>query len=149
MRRGICCFLPLMRQKWRCSTAKTKTTGVSTKCVFAFDSPPPFQNFYRLFESTLDGRNVHLLSIEGALRFGKSVRTVQTLLDFSLSYADGAIAPASNLVPLLAAARSRSRSDTTPWCHSSRSRRFATQIAPQSSFTAVVFPNFALCILHF
>ena len=28
-----------MRQKWRCSTAKIKTTGVSTKCVFAFDSP--------------------------------------------------------------------------------------------------------------
>ena len=27
---------------------------------------------------------------------------------------------------LLAAARSRSRSDTTPWCHSLRSRRFAT-----------------------
>ena len=26
----------------------------------------------------------------------------------------------------LAAARSRSRSDTTPWCHSLRSRRFAT-----------------------
>ena len=29
-------------------------------------------------------------------------------------------------VPLLTAARSRSRSDTTPWCHSLRSRRFAT-----------------------
>ena len=28
--------------------------------------------------------------------------------------------------PILAAARSRSRSDTTPWCHSLRSRRFAT-----------------------
>ena len=29
--------------------------------------------------------------------------------------------------PFLAAARSRSRSDTTLWCHSLRSRRFATQ----------------------
>ena len=57
------------------------------------------QNFYRLFYSTLFGRNVHPLSIGGALRFGKSVYAVQTLHDFSLLCADGRIAPAIILGP--------------------------------------------------
>ena len=46
----------------------------------------------------------------------------------------------------LAAARSRSRSDTTPWCHSLRSRRFATPVptlngdgSPSRSDKSVVF----------
>ena len=61
--------------------------------------PHPSKTFAALFYSTLYGRNVHPLSIEGALRFGKSLDAVQTLLDFSLLYADSRIAPAIILGP--------------------------------------------------
>jgi hypothetical protein len=67
--------------------------------LFEKSFPHPSKTFTAFLGSTLFGRKIHLLSIGGALRFGKSLDAVQTLLDFSLLYADGAIAPASVLVP--------------------------------------------------
>ena len=62
-------------------------------------SPTPLQELSPRFYSTLVGKNVHLLSSEGAVRFGESVCAVRSLLDFMVSYADGKTAPASAWVP--------------------------------------------------
>ena len=67
--------------------------------LFEKSFPHPSKTFTAFFYSALYGRNVHHLSIGGALRFGKSVYAVQTLLDFSLLYADGRLAPAIILGP--------------------------------------------------
>ena len=67
--------------------------------LFEKSFSPLFKNFCRIFYSTLDWNRFHSGSFFHALRFGKSVDAVQILLDFSLSYADGNIAPASVWVP--------------------------------------------------
>ncbi len=62
-------------------------------------SPHPFQNFHRIFYVPHQRKYAQSAPFSHALRFGESVRAVQILLDFSLLYTDGAIAPASVLVP--------------------------------------------------
>ena len=61
-------------------------------------SPHPFKNFCRLFYSTHE-RNLSWRFLFSYSALGASQSALQTLLDFSLLYADGAFAPASVLGP--------------------------------------------------
>ena len=88
--------------------------------------PHPFKTFTTSFIApSAEGKSNEFPIICSAL--GESRCAEQTLLYFKVSCADGRIAPASVLVPppktltksSFDSARSRSRSDTTLWCHSS------------------------------